>query len=223
MNGILLVDKPLHWTSHDVVGCVRRRTRLSKVGHAGTLDPLATGLLVLLLGGATRLSASLTADDKEYIGTFTLGVSTDTDDREGKIISQSDCSHLTRSAVEAQMRLLTGKIDQVPPAYSAVKTGGKKLYELARKGIAVTVPAKSVVVQIFEITAFELPEVSFRVVCSKGTYIRSLARDLGAQLGCGAMLSKLVRTRSGVYRLEDAVPADRLKQMNADEILRLAR
>lgn len=223
MDGILLVDKPLQWTSHDVVGCVRGRTREKKVGHAGTLDPLATGLLVLLLGKSTRLSASLMSDSKEYIGTITLGIRTDTDDREGKVLETHDASTITREEILEAIKSFTGPIKQVPPAYSAVKKDGQKLYDLARKGIAITVPPKSVTVEAFEMTGYKNPEFSFRIACSKGTYIRSLARDLGIKLGCGGSLSSLVRTRSGKYHLKDAVSGEALKRMTADEIGKLVR
>ncbi len=205
MDGILLFNKPIGWTSHDAVDFVRRRTGQRSVGHAGTLDPMATGLLILLIGKATKLSGELMGLEKDYEGTMQLGLETDTQDLEGCIVSTSDWRAVTEDAVRAVFLGLTGTQAQAPPAYSAVKKGGHKLYDLARKGIAVTVEPRQIVVSRFDALAMNGQEVHFTVTCSKGTYIRSLASSVGERLGCGATLSSLVRTRIGPYRLSSAL------------------
>jgi tRNA pseudouridine55 synthase len=211
-GSLWLVDKPLTWTSFDVVNKVRRILQ-QKVGHAGTLDPLASGLLILGSGKCTRLMESLMGQEKEYTGTFRLGQTTPSCDRETAVDQERPWQHITRPDVEAAIAAhFLGEIQQRPPLFSAIKINGKKAYELARKGRDVTPDARPVTIREFEITGIEGPEVSFRVVCSKGTYIRSLARDLGEYLGCGAHLSSLVRTRIGEYRLGEAFS---LAQMEA--------
>lgn len=204
MNGILLFDKPRGWTSHDAVGFVRRQTGQKKVGHAGTLDPLATGLLVLLVGHATKWSDELMGHDKEYTGSFRLGVTTDTYDLEGKVLAELEFAHITRAELDAAISPFSGEIDQAAPAYSAVKKQGRKLYELARAGVVVEPPVRRVTIHNFQITEFRLPEVSFHLKCSKGTYVRSLAYDIGQRLGCGATLSELRRVSSGSFSVDRA-------------------
>lgn len=207
-DGILLIDKPAGVTSHDVVDEVRQRLGVRKVGHAGTLDPMATGLLVLGVGAATRLLRFLGDLDKEYEGTARLGVETDTLDADGRVVRESEV-RASREEVRAAAAELTGEIDQEPPAYSAVKVGGRKLYEAARRGESLRAPTRRVRIASFEITGFEPPDVSFRVICSSGTYVRVLLADLGSRLGCGAHLTRLVRTRTGHLRLAEAAsPAD---------------
>lgn len=203
---VLLINKPYRWTSFDVVGKIRNSLKplKLKVGHAGTLDPLATGLLIVCTGKMTKQIDSFQAQDKEYTGTFTLGAITPSYDLETEVIPQGPIDQLTEQQIKAACQPFIGDIEQYPPAHSAVKVGGERLYLKARRGEEVELKSRKVHIAEFEITRLALPELDFRVVCSKGTYIRSLANDFGKALGCGAYLSKLCRTRSGDYRLEDA-------------------
>lgn len=201
---VFLVDKPYTWTSFDVVKKIRNTLKIKKVGHAGTLDPLATGLLIICAGKMTKQIDTFQQQEKEYTGTFVIGKTTESFDLEKEVIEVADCSHITEDAVIAAAAELTGEIRQIPPMHSAIRKEGKRVYESARKGITLELEPRAVSVHTFEITKISLPEVHFRIVCSKGTYIRSLARDLGELLGVGAYLSALVRTRIGTYRLADA-------------------
>jgi tRNA pseudouridine55 synthase len=202
----LLIDKPLDWTSFDVVRKLRRLVRTKKVGHAGTLDPLATGLLIVCTGKFTKRINEYMAREKEYTGRATLGAITPTYDLESEPAFVGNCSGVTLSRIkEVIAARFLGEILQVPPIHSAIKIGGQRVYELARKGREVKLEPRPVVITAFEITEFQLPEVAFRVVCSTGTYIRSLANDLGVALGCGGYLSGLRRTRIGEFRVEDAM------------------
>ena len=201
---VLLLDKPLTWTSFDVVRKVKNTLRPRKIGHAGTLDPLATGLLILCTGKKTKDIDQIQAQEKEYEGTFRLGQTTPSFDLETPVDSEQAYEHLTEADLTAAVATFLGKIDQIPPVFSAVKVDGKRAYELARKGQEAEIKPKTVEIKAFELTRIALPEIDFRVVCSKGTYIRSLARDLGVALGCGAHLTRLVRTRIGEYKLQDA-------------------
>ena len=217
------VDKPLRWTSFDVVNKlkyeIRRQTGLKKfkIGHAGTLDPLADGLLLVCLGKATKRIEELQSQPKTYTGTFVVGATTASFDLEQPVENPLPFAHLTRADVVAAAARLSGPQQQVPPLFSAVKLDGKSAFQYARKGEEVELKAKEITVYSFEITRFELPEVDFEIRCSKGTYIRSIARDLGALLGCGAYLKKLRRTAIGDYRVEDALPlADFFAQVKAD-------
>jgi tRNA pseudouridine55 synthase len=207
-DGLLLIDKPKGITSHDAVDRVRRAIGVRKVGHAGTLDPMATGLLVMGVGRATRLLRFLGELDKEYEGAARLGEETDTLDADGTVIRTATVD-VDEAAVRRVMGDLTGEIEQHPPAYSAVKVGGRRLHRAARAGETVEAPPRRVRVETFDLTSFDGRDVAFRVVCSSGTYVRVLASDLGSRLGCGAHLVRLVRTRIGPYRLEDAGPPDR--------------
>ena len=203
---MLLIDKPLEWTSFDVVRKLRGLVRTRKIGHAGTLDPLATGLLILCTGKFTKRINEYMAKEKEYTGTITLGASTPTYDLESEPRDFREVSAVTRAVMEELIeQRFMGGIEQVPPAHSAIKIGGRRVYELARKGKEVKLEPRRIRIQEFGITGFHLPEVDFRVVCSTGTYIRSLAHDLGAALGCGGYLSALRRTRIGEYRVEQAL------------------
>ncbi len=202
---VLLIDKPLHWTSFDVVRKIRNSIKIKKVGHAGTLDPLATGLLIVCTGKFTKKINEYMAREKEYTGTITLGSTTPTFDLESIPENEKPFSHLTKEDIIAATRSFTGEILQVPPMHSAIKKGGVRLYELARKGIEMEIEPRKVTVMEFAITYVDLPVVSFKIVCSTGTYIRSLANDLGAALGCGGHLSKLCRTRIGSFLIEDAM------------------
>lgn len=195
--GVLLVDKPQGITSHDVVDCVRRLYRTRRVGHAGTLDPMATGLLILLVGPATKASDQLMAQDKEYLGEATLGVVTDTQDAEGRTLETNAVPEITEARVRAALAAMLGDQLQVPPMHSAKKIGGRKLYELARKGVEVVREPRAISLAEFTLLAWESPRIRFLVRCTKGTYVRTLAFDLGRRLGPGAHLSMLRRTRSG--------------------------
>ncbi len=199
-----MINKPLGWTSADVVKKIRNRVH-AKVGHAGTLDPLATGLLILCTGKFTKKINEYMAKEKEYTGTFTLGATTPSYDMETMPGNQKDFSRLTSADLKEAGKKFTGDIIQVPPAYSAIKKNGERSYDLARQGRAVVLDGRKVTVHVFEMQIDQLPRVSFRVVCSTGTYIRSLANDIGEYLGCGAYLSSLCRTRIGEYLLEDAI------------------
>jgi tRNA pseudouridine55 synthase len=203
---LLLVNKPYEWTSFDVVGKIRNSFKplKLKVGHAGTLDPLATGLLIICTGKMTKQIDTFQAEEKEYTGTMVLGATTPTYDLESEPEIKFDISHLTDEQIKGACMQFTGDIQQYPPAHSAIKIDGERLYEKARRGEDVELRLRNVTISEFEITRIELPEVDFRVVCSKGTYIRSLVNDFGAALNNGAYLSKLRRTRSGNYRIEDA-------------------
>lgn len=203
---VLQIDKPLGWTSFDVVRKLRRLVRTQKIGHAGTLDPLATGLLILCTGKYTKRINEYMAREKEYTGTITLGAITPTYDLESDPQDFRDASFVTQEgAAEMIVQRFTGEILQVPPAHSAIKVGGKRVYELARKGKEVKLEPRPVIIKEFEIVSLQRPVLAFRVVCSTGTYIRSLANDLGAALNCGGYLSSLRRTRIGEYRVEQAM------------------
>lgn len=218
MNGILIVDKPRGITSHDVVDLIRKRFGIKKVGHAGTLDPMATGVLVMLIGSSTKLSNLFIGDDKEYEAEMVLGAVSDTGDADGVVTSTGKSCEFGREAIADVFKSFSGEIDQVPHAYSAVKVNGKKLYELARRGQSVEVKPRRVNISHIEITDMKLPKVSFRVACSKGTYIRQLAADIGEKLGCGAYLSALRRTRSGKFRISAAVAMDALMRAEAADL-----
>lgn len=214
MDGILVIDKPAGITSHDVVARIRRIAGQKRVGHAGTLDPAATGVLVILLGRATKLSALLTGSDKSYEGSIVFGCVTDTGDRDGRIVREADASSLTESAVKEAAKLFIGKMMQVPPMYSAIKVGGRPMYKIAREGKAQPeIEPRSVSIHDFEITSFtpgNRAEAGFKTACSKGTYIRSLAVDMGEAVGLGAYLRELRRTSSGSFAIGEAVSLDGL-------------
>ncbi len=215
-DGILIIDKPAGPTSHDVVDRVRRILKLRRVGHAGTLDPFATGVLVVCFGRATRLVQFLSGDDKEYVARMHLGFATDTGDLTGKMVGQAgDPAEISENRVRDVLSGFYGEIEQVPPMYAAKKIRGKKLYELARKGIEVERSPVNIRISALELISHTLseesPTLTFRVECSSGTYIRVLAADIGQRLGCGAHLLELRRTRSGMCRLIDAVTLDQLE------------
>jgi tRNA pseudouridine55 synthase len=202
---VFLIDKPLGWTSFDVVRKIRNMVAIKKVGHAGTLDPLATGLLILCTGKFTKRINEYMAQEKEYTGTFVLGATTPTYDLESEPVTFSDYSFVTQEKLQAVTQQFTGTIDQVPPMHSAIKKDGKRVYELARRGETIELEPRKITISAFEITGVELPVVHFRVVCTTGTYIRSLANDVGKALGCGAYLGSLCRTRIGKFTLEEAM------------------
>ncbi|MCB9235312.1 MAG: tRNA pseudouridine(55) synthase TruB [Bacteroidia bacterium] len=202
---ILLFNKPRTWSSFDVVRKVRGAMRFKKIGHAGTLDPLASGLLILCTGRKTKLIQGIQDAEKEYVATIALGATTESYDLEHPRENETDVSHLTREMIEARMAEFTGDIQQLPPAFSAIKIGGQRAYESARKGKPKEMPPRQVTISNFEILEFPGPEQFVaRINCSKGTYIRSLAHDLGKALGVGGHLAGLVRTRIGDYSLENA-------------------
>jgi tRNA pseudouridine55 synthase len=213
----LLLDKPLHWTSFDVVRKVRNLVRIKKVGHAGTLDPLATGLLIVCTGKFTKRINEYMGMEKEYTGTFTLGAVTPTYDLESEPQDQKDTSHITPEMIHTATKVFTGDIMQVPPAHSAIKKDGKPVYLAARKGIDVELEPRPVTIHSFTIEKIELPVVHFRVVCSTGTYIRSLAHDYGKELGVGAYMSSLRRTRIGTFNVEEAMTVADLEKEIGEE------
>ena len=203
MNGIILIDKPQGWTSHDVVGKLRGILHERRIGHSGTLDPLATGLLVVFIGRATRAVEFAEADRKEYIAGLRLGMNTDTQDITGRIISK-ETDIPDEPEVRIAIERFRGELEQIPPMYSAVKIGGKKLYELARKGESIERKPRHITIFGLEITGRSDNDYILDVVCSKGTYIRTLCHDIGAALGCGGCMSSLRRTKSGVFSVDNA-------------------
>jgi tRNA pseudouridine(55) synthase len=213
-SGLVIVDKPADWTSHDVVGRMRRLAKTRRVGHAGTLDPMATGVLVLGVGKATRLLGHLALTGKGYDATIRLGESTNTDDAEGEVIASASAAQVADAALHAGIAALTGLIQQVPPQVSAIKVNGQRAYKMARKGEEVALAARPVTVHAFTVLDVrrhgEVIDVDASVSCSSGTYIRALARDLGAALGCGGHLTALRRTRVGPYDLAMARTLDQL-------------
>ena len=218
LHGALLIDKPAGPTSHDIVDIVRNLFRIKKVGHCGTLDPAATGLLILLLGRATKLSQKLTADDKVYEGTMHFGQATDSYDAQGKVTDTAPVPPLDRDALNLAAREFTGDIQQKPPMVSAVKKDGVPLYKLARKGKTVEREAKPIHIYSYEFGEYTEPAARFRVHCTKGTYVRSLAHELGQRLECGAHLSALHRTQSGNFNVADATRLEDLVKLPAEAL-----
>lgn len=211
---VLLFDKDLDWTSFDLVQRVRNTlcrkmgVKKLKIGHAGTLDPLATGLMILCTGKATKRIEEFQAEEKEYIATLKLGATTPSFDMETEEDSVSDFSFVSEDLIYSALKKFTGEIDQVPPVFSAVKVKGKRAYEFARNGTELKLQPKKIVIREIKLEKFDLPEVVLRVVCSKGTYIRALARDIGEELNCGAYLTGLRRTRIGEFRVENALTVE---------------
>ncbi len=210
---VLLLDKPLHWTSFDVVKKIRILTKISKIGHAGTLDPLATGLLIICTGKYTKKINEYMGMEKEYTGSFTLGATTPTYDKESEPVNFTDISQLSLEQIHDATIHFTGDILQVPPIHSAIKKEGKPVYLAARKGIDVVLEPRPVTIKEFTITKIDLPEVYFKVICTTGTYIRSLANDFGASLGVGGYLSRLCRTRIGNFTVADAMSVKEFTEM----------
>lgn len=215
MHGILVVDKPTGVSSAQAVERVKRALRVRRAGHGGTLDPLATGVLPVCLGAATKLAQYLLADDKAYVADGLLGVETDTLDRTGRVLAERPVS-ITRDQLLAAIARRTGEQDQIPPMYSAIKQGGVRLYERARAGEEVERAPRRIRIDRLELVAFDPPRFTVEIACSKGTYVRSLVADLGTDLGCGAHLTELRRTRSGRFSIEQAVPLDRVGQAGVD-------
>jgi tRNA pseudouridine55 synthase len=212
VSGVLVVDKPVGLTSHDVVQIIRRGTNIRRAGHTGTLDPRASGVLVILIGPAVRLSEYVSASDKRYQATIRLGSSTDTYDAEGEVTSSASVENITEERFIDILQQFVGEIIQTPPPYSAVKVQGRKAYEMAREGEEVNLEPRTIQVYSLELLEWAPPEVVIDVFCSSGTYVRSLANDLGKALGCGAHLVGLRRTKSGRFTLRDAVPLRRLQE-----------
>lgn len=223
MNGIIIIDKPLGKTSHDMVYFMRKLTGIKKVGHTGTLDPEATGVLPICIGSATKVADMLTLSDKRYTAELVLGMTTDTQDAEGEVLTE--CAvNVTAEEIENAVKSFVGEIEQVPPMYSAIKQNGKKLYELARKGTEVE--RKKRKIKIYEINILSIDTVEYRVkidvLCSKGTYIRTLCEDIGMKLGVGAYMNTLRRTMTGPFALSDSYTTEQLREMNEEGTLEAA-
>jgi len=217
-DGVLLVDKPVGPTSHDLVHKIRKTFRIEKVGHGGTLDPNATGLLMVLLGKGTKLSDQLMGGDKAYTGVMRLGRTTSSQDCDGETLEEKPWEQVTREQVEARMAELTGDIFQMPPMVSAIKRDGVPLYKLARKGQEVERKPRFIHIYRFVITEWAPPLVTFDVLCTKGTYVRTLAHDIGQALGCGACLDALRRTQSGGFNVRDAMPFDEVLRLSPEQL-----
>jgi tRNA pseudouridine55 synthase len=211
-GGFLLINKPLRWTSFDVVKKLRNISRIKKIGHAGTLDPLATGMLIVCYGKYTKKIEGIQSQQKAYTGTFVIGKTTPSFDLETEVDETYPTEHITPAFLEEKINLFRGDIKQVPPQHSAVKVNGKRAYQHARKGEIVELKIRDAHISKYDIDATNFPEISFEIHCSKGTYIRSLARDLGKALGSGAYMSSLVRTRIGDYAVENAVEIEDIKE-----------
>lgn len=214
MDGILVVNKPSDCTSHDVVSKIRRTYNIKKVGHTGTLDPLATGVLPILIGKGTKLSKYLINHDKEYISTIKLGIKTDTGDLEGKIIETKKILNVSKEEIEGVLNSFVGKSIQTPPIYSAIKINGKKLYEYARSGQEVEIPKRNIQIYKIELLEKTLDEIKFKVMCSKGTYIRSLCEDIAQKLNNIGTMSQLQRTMCGRFKLSDSINMNELQNIN---------
>ena len=213
-EGVLLVDKPQGITSHDVVAIMRKVFRIKKVGHAGTLDPMATGLLLIMIGKATKISQFLMSNDKEYTGTVHFGIETDSQDAEGKVLAEKPVPEISKEVLLAEMKTFMGDQYQTPPMFSAKKVNGQALYKLARQGKTIEREARVINISKYELTDFALPYASFVVRSSKGVYIRTLAHDLGNNIGCGGHLCKLRRTVVGKFNIEDANTIEELQDMS---------
>jgi tRNA pseudouridine55 synthase len=218
LDGAVLVDKPSGPTSHDIVDAIRRQFGLKKVGHCGTLDPAATGLLIIVLGRGTKLSERLMSDDKAYAGSIKFGETTDSFDADGELVSSLPVPPLTVEELDAAAAEFIGDIMQTPPMVSAVKKAGVPLYKLARKGVEVEREARLIHIYNFRFTSYQEPIGVFRIACTKGTYVRSLAHELGQKLGCGAHLASLRRLASGKFDVEDAVPFEDLIKLTSREL-----
>jgi tRNA pseudouridine55 synthase len=218
-NGVLLVDKAEGMTSHDVVALIRRKLQVRKVGHCGTLDPIATGLLLITVGRGTKVQDLLMSEDKEYVGTFVLGVTTDTQDRQGEVIQQRPVPPLNENEIRAAFEKFRGDFYQMPPMVSAKKHRGVPLYKLARQGKVVEREPRLVHVYRYTIDRIGLPEIDFSVLCSKGFYVRTYVHDIGENLGCGAHLKSLRRTKSGRFDVANAISVAQIKDALREEVL----
>lgn len=216
MTGVLIIDKPTGPTSHDVVTMVKKRLGARKVGHIGTLDPLATGVLPLCINEATKLARFLEKGEKEYLATIKLGEETDTYDSEGVVVAKGDITSITKESIVSAINDFKGRIKQIPPMFSAVKMDGVPLYKLARQCVTVERKPRDVEIYSIDITNITLPFITINVICSRGTYIRSLAFDIGRKLGCGAHLASLRRMKSGIFSLKDSISINDLKDLQED-------
>jgi tRNA pseudouridine55 synthase len=221
LEGILLIDKPSGLTSHDVVDRVRRKLKMKRIGHAGTLDPLATGLLIILVGKATKLSQYLMSLDKVYEGTITLGVATNTYDAEGEVMTTKPVPELSSETVEETLSAFIGDQYQTPPMFSAVKINGQPLYKLARKGQEIEREPRFIRISRFDVTRFDTPEIDFSLDCTKGTYVRTLASDIGEKLDCGGHLSALRRTASDKFHIKDAIELEAFQEADRETISKI--
>lgn len=216
LNGILLIDKPVEWTSHDIVNFIRKRFNIKKVGHGGTLDPIATGLLVVFLGQGTKIVKQFEQDDKEYMAVMGLGCETFSNDGTGTVLNKKDVSYIPLDRISDAFSRFLGRIEQKPPQVSAVKVKGQRLYKLAYTGKPVDPEPRSREIFSLEILHYHFPYIIFRMVCSKGTYVRKLCADIGELLGCGGYMSSLIRLRSGKFHLKDTLSIETLKQISKD-------
>lgn len=216
--GVLLIDKEPDMTSHDAVAICRRQLQFKKIGHCGTLDPMATGLLMLVIGRATKIQDLLMSEDKQYLGTMTLGITTGSQDKESDIVEEKEVPPFTDEEIDAAFKKYLGGFDQIPPMVSAIKRNGVPLYKLARKGIVVERKPRAIRVDSYTLDRIAVPEVDFTVNCSKGFYVRTYAHDIGQDLGCGAHLSALRRTRSGKFHVDKAMTVTQLKAATGDDI-----
>jgi tRNA pseudouridine55 synthase len=214
LNGILVIDKPSDITSHDVVDVVRKKFKMKQVGHAGTLDPLATGVLVILLGQATKLFNKFSAFDKSYVATIKFGLTTDTADIRGHVMDQKPYDFIKEDEVKSIFHTFLGEIEQIPPMVSALKHKGKRLYQLARKGVEVERQARKIKIYSLDLLTFALPEVKFFLECSKGTYVRKIAEDVGNRLGCGGCISQIHRTKVGPFDIAQAVKLENFSEQD---------
>lgn len=212
MDGIIVVDKPSGMTSHDVVARVRRRLNMKRVGHAGTLDPLATGVLIILVGNSTKLFDKFVAFDKAYLATMQLGLKTRSADIQGEVLQEKPFAGITQQTVEEVFLRFTGDIEQIPPMVSAVKHKGERLYKIARQGVTVERAPRKIRVEVLKVLDFEAPFVKFQLDCSKGTYVRQVADDAGDALGCGACITEIRRTKVGPFRIDEAVKLEELNE-----------
>ena len=215
-SGLILVNKPVGITSFKLVHIIRKKLNVKKAGHCGTLDPLASGLMIVLAGKYTKLQDKFMKQDKVYHATIRLGLKTDSGDLDGKIISQSDFSHVTKDLIGQVCKSFIGKINQIPPMYSALKVNGQKLYELARKGITIERKPREITIYSIDLTDYKKDTFSIRVKCSSGTYIRTLAEDIGTKLNTGTVLINLVREEIGKYKLSEAINIDDIKENSSD-------
>ena len=217
-DGVLLIDKPKEWTSHDVVAKIRNTFQLNKVGHGGTLDPNATGLIMVLIGRGTKLSAKIMSGDKTYEGEILFGIETDSQDTDGEIITEKEAGGITREQILSEMKTFRGDQMQMPPMVSAIKKNGVALYKLARKGQEVERDPRFIHVYTYTLHDFTPPRATVEIQCTKGTYIRTLAHDLGQRLGCGACLAELRRTQSGNFKLSEAWTLDDVLKWDREEL-----
>ena len=218
LDGLLLVDKEAQMTSHDVVATVRQRLGVQKVGHCGTLDPFATGLLLIVIGRGTKIQDLLMSEDKEYVGTLLLGVTTDSQDRDGNVVETRPVEQIDPTKIELAFKKFHGDFYQMPPMVSAIKRDGVPLYKLARQGKVVDREPRFVHVYAHELRAIRLPEIDFRVICSKGFYVRTYAHDIGFELGCGGHLSSLRRTKSGRFSIDQATTVQEIRDLSRETL-----